>query len=149
MRITHDADTGDIAVYMEGSEEPLMTANDTTFDSGRIGFGSFDDIGTIRDLTVTGSGEQDDEPISAESIKTLVANFDESGAFANEEASHSLLRHLTAVGHYEDQGAVEKVVQHMGGFHDLLDHQLDNELISQEAFDELNSQAEALVQEWE
>ncbi|AXF58003.1 hypothetical protein DT065_14015 [Salicibibacter kimchii] len=149
VRITHDVETGDIAVFMGGSDEPLMTANDTTFDNGRIGFGSFDDIGTIRDLTVTGSSEQDDEPISAESMQILVENFDESGEFANEEASHSLLRHLTAVGHYENQGASEKVVQHMGGFHDLLDHQLDNELISEEAFDELNSQAEALVQVWE
>ena len=33
-----------------------MTAVDNTFGSGRVGFGSFDNIGRLRDLTVTGHG---------------------------------------------------------------------------------------------
>ena len=32
-----------------------MTAPDTTFGSGRVGFGSFDNIGRLRDLKVTGT----------------------------------------------------------------------------------------------
>ncbi len=32
-----------------------MTAKDTTFGSGRVGLGSFDDIGRTRLFTVTGS----------------------------------------------------------------------------------------------
>jgi hypothetical protein len=32
-----------------------MTAVDRTFDSGRVGFGSFDNIGRLRDLRVTGT----------------------------------------------------------------------------------------------
>ena len=43
---------------MDGSRYPLMTAVDTTFDSGRVGFGSFDNIGRLRDLEVTGSAER-------------------------------------------------------------------------------------------
>lgn len=54
VRVTHCADSGEIAVHMNGSRFPLMTAVDHTFDSGRVGFGSFDDIGRIRGLTVTG-----------------------------------------------------------------------------------------------
>lgn len=54
VRITHDSGTGEIAVYIDGAAEPLMTATDTTFSSGRVGFGSFDDTGRIRGLTVTG-----------------------------------------------------------------------------------------------
>ena len=54
-RVVHCADTGEIAVYMDGSKFPLMTAVDDTFDSGRVGFGSFDNIGRLRELKVTGT----------------------------------------------------------------------------------------------
>lgn len=54
VRVKHCADTGEIAVYVDGSDAPLMTAVDTTFRSGRVGFGSFDNVGRVRDLTVTG-----------------------------------------------------------------------------------------------
>ncbi|MEV7007931.1 PQQ-dependent sugar dehydrogenase [Streptosporangium sp. NPDC051022] len=55
VRIRHCAATGEIAVYLNGSAVPLMTATDKTFGSGRIGFGSFDNFGRIRGLTVTGT----------------------------------------------------------------------------------------------
>ncbi len=54
VRVTHCADSGEIAVYVDGSRTPLMTAVDRTFDSGRVGFGSFDNIGRLRKLTVHG-----------------------------------------------------------------------------------------------
>jgi hypothetical protein len=54
VRVRHNGNTGEIAVYVDGRAEPLMTATDTTFSSGRVGFGSFDDIGRIRGLEVTG-----------------------------------------------------------------------------------------------
>lgn len=53
VRLVHCADTGEIAVWMDEQDRPLMTATDTTFDSGRIGFGSFDNTGRLRDLTVS------------------------------------------------------------------------------------------------
>ncbi len=55
VRVVHCADSGEIAVYVDGSQIPLMTAKDTTFGGGRVGFGSFDNIGRLRDLTVTGT----------------------------------------------------------------------------------------------
>ncbi|MGH3390888.1 MAG: PQQ-dependent sugar dehydrogenase, partial [Actinomadura sp.] len=55
VRVVHCAGSGEIAVYLDGSDKPLMTTVDTTFGSGRIGFGSFDNIGRIRNLTVTGT----------------------------------------------------------------------------------------------
>jgi hypothetical protein len=55
VRVVHCADSGEIAVYVDGSQTPLMTAKDTTFHSGRVGFGSFDNIGRLRDLTITGT----------------------------------------------------------------------------------------------
>ncbi|SER18721.1 Glucose/arabinose dehydrogenase, beta-propeller fold [Lentzea xinjiangensis] len=56
VRVRHCAGSGEIAVYVDGSPHPLMTAVDTTFASGRVGFGSFDNIGRLRDLRVRGEG---------------------------------------------------------------------------------------------
>jgi len=55
VRVVHCADSGTIAVHMDGSSTPLMTATDTTFRTGRVGFGSFDNIGRLRNLTVSGT----------------------------------------------------------------------------------------------
>ncbi|MGJ6963005.1 PQQ-dependent sugar dehydrogenase [Streptosporangium sp. G11] len=55
VRVRHCADTGEIAVYLDGSAVPLMTATDKTFASGRIGFGSFDNFGRTRDFSATGT----------------------------------------------------------------------------------------------
>jgi hypothetical protein len=54
VRVRHCAGTGEIAVYMDGSKFPLMTAVDRTFGSGRVGFGSFDNAGRLRNLEVEG-----------------------------------------------------------------------------------------------
>ncbi|GIF63784.1 hypothetical protein Ais01nite_18190 [Asanoa ishikariensis] len=55
VRVKHLPTTGEIAVYVDGVKDPLMTAKDTTFGSGRVGFGSFDNIGRLRDLKVKGT----------------------------------------------------------------------------------------------
>ena len=54
VRLDYRADTGEIAVYVDGSRDPLMTATDTTFAGGRIGFGSFDNYGRVRDVVALG-----------------------------------------------------------------------------------------------
>jgi hypothetical protein len=55
VRVKYLAATGETAVYLDGAADPLMTARDTTFPSGRVGFGSFDNRGRLRDLRVTGT----------------------------------------------------------------------------------------------
>jgi hypothetical protein len=54
VRLDYDAETGRIEVFVDGATEPLITATDTTFSGGRIGFGSFDNIGRARDIVVAG-----------------------------------------------------------------------------------------------
>jgi hypothetical protein len=54
VRLDYAARTGRIAVYVDGSREPLMTATDTAFAGGRVGFGSFDNYGRVRDVFVVG-----------------------------------------------------------------------------------------------
>ncbi|MGP4016532.1 hypothetical protein [Saccharopolyspora sp. 5N708] len=55
VRLDYRASSGEIAVYVDGSDEPLMTATDTSFSGGRVGFGSFDNYGRVRDVTVVGT----------------------------------------------------------------------------------------------
>jgi hypothetical protein len=53
VRVVRCASSGEIAVYVDGSKRPLMTAVDTTLASGRVGFGSFDNTGRLRGLKVS------------------------------------------------------------------------------------------------
>ncbi|WP_253826496.1 hypothetical protein [Prauserella aidingensis] len=55
VRLDYHAPSGRIAVYLDGSRTPLMTATDRSFSGGRIGFGSFDNYGRIRDVTALGT----------------------------------------------------------------------------------------------
>ncbi|BAL91551.1 hypothetical protein AMIS_63310 [Actinoplanes missouriensis 431] len=55
VKVKHLPASGQIAVYVDGGKDPIMTAVDKTFASGRVGFGSFDNIGRARDFTVTGT----------------------------------------------------------------------------------------------
>jgi hypothetical protein len=55
VRLDYDATTGAVAVHVDGAAEPLMTATDTTFAGGRFGFGSFDNYGRARHVTVVGT----------------------------------------------------------------------------------------------
>ena len=54
VRLSYDAGSGAIEVYVDGAYEPLMTATDTTFSGGRAGFGSFDNFGRVRDVVIAG-----------------------------------------------------------------------------------------------
>ncbi|MBB6450145.1 hypothetical protein HNR44_002123, partial [Geomicrobium halophilum] len=90
-----------------------------------------------------------DPRITASGLQTLVEQLDEAGEFENSDAPHALDVHLRSVSHYEDQEETDKVVEHMGGFHDLLNHQLDNQWISEEGFDILATLADDLIENYE
>lgn len=51
-RISRNAETGTITVYFDDLQTPVMTATDTTFVRGLVGFGSFDDIGNFDDVRI-------------------------------------------------------------------------------------------------
>ncbi|MER7177584.1 PQQ-dependent sugar dehydrogenase [Streptomyces mesophilus] len=55
VKVVHCAESGEIAVYVDGARDPLMTAVDKTLPGGRVGFGSFDNTGRLRELEVRGT----------------------------------------------------------------------------------------------
>ncbi|MEN3340369.1 MAG: hypothetical protein V7647_4045 [Acidobacteriota bacterium] len=54
VRLERDPANGRIEIYMDGSSAPVLKATDTTITAGRVGFGSFDETGEFRKITVTG-----------------------------------------------------------------------------------------------
>lgn len=52
VRVRREAASGRIEVYFDDMEKPVMTAVDRTLLTGRIGMGSFDDLGMFDELTV-------------------------------------------------------------------------------------------------
>lgn len=57
--------------------------------------------------------------------------------------------HLTAVEHFIEQDKTKKVVKHMHGFEQLLDHLKEKEQISEEAYNALKSDAASLIKQWQ
>ncbi len=53
LRVSHRA-TGEIEVFVDDMEDPVMTANDTRYPAGRMGFGTFDDPAEFRAAEITG-----------------------------------------------------------------------------------------------
>jgi hypothetical protein len=52
LRVTRDSRSGRIECFVDAAR--VLTATDTTFSSGRIGIGSFDDTGAFREIKLWG-----------------------------------------------------------------------------------------------
>lgn len=52
VRIERRVDEGTIKVYWDDEGEPVLTATDTTIGWGRVGFGSFDDSGLVKNVVL-------------------------------------------------------------------------------------------------
>lgn len=85
---------------------------------------------------------------SAKEMIGMVEHFEAEGAFAGDEAVHSLKLHLTAVDRFEESDSADKVAKHINSFKLLLDHQLENEQISDDAYEALKAKAESMIGQW-
>jgi len=54
LKISRNINTGEIKAYIDDLDTPILTAVDTTFKSGKIGIGSFDDTGAFAALKLWG-----------------------------------------------------------------------------------------------
>jgi hypothetical protein len=52
VRLERDTESGRIQVFVDGADQPALTATDTTIRGGRVGLGSFDDTGEFRRFSV-------------------------------------------------------------------------------------------------
>jgi hypothetical protein len=54
VKIERNVTEGEILIYFNDMETPIMKANDLHFPAGRIGFGSFDDTGMVDNIKLFG-----------------------------------------------------------------------------------------------
>ncbi|MCX6855701.1 MAG: hypothetical protein NTV80_12445, partial [Verrucomicrobia bacterium] len=62
IKLVRDASTGSIKVWFD--DQLVIEATDKTFGKGRIGLGSFDDLGAFRNLCVMSNGEDAVVPLT-------------------------------------------------------------------------------------
>lgn len=86
-----------------------------------------------------------EEEISVKGIQALIESFEQKEGFISETAVRQLNLHLTAVERYEIAGDKRKLLKHLKGFNDLLDFQLAEKQISEEAQLALIDVVKALV----
>jgi len=58
VKIERNVESGDIKIYFDDMNEPVMTAVDKTFTWGEIGIGSFDDVGVYDNVKLWGNVKQ-------------------------------------------------------------------------------------------
>lgn len=61
VRVVREVESGKIEIYFKDMETPIMTATNTKFGEGAIGFGSFDDSGMIDNIQIVSDGCVDTE----------------------------------------------------------------------------------------
>ncbi|GAB3797959.1 M28 family peptidase [Virgibacillus kimchii] len=96
---------------------------------------------------VEGIALYDSEDVgTAANMMNLVENL-----AADEELNDSrpLLMHLTAVDQFEQQGENAKVIRHLESFHLILEHQFDNEQMSEYAYENLSAYTDFIINKWE
>lgn len=120
-----------------------------------------EDEDSAAELTFTATSETDSDQtasevdivsndISATDIKSVIEHLDESQDDAfQDDASHKLKLHLESVSHFEKQKADDKVLKHMDGFKKLLEHQENEDLISEKTYKDLEAYADSLIEIWE
>ena len=57
VRLEHDANTGAVAVTVDGRALPALEAVDRSLGPGNLGLGSFDETGAYKNLKITTTGE--------------------------------------------------------------------------------------------
>ena len=86
---------------------------------------------------------------SAANMKKLVEKLEDDNEFENVNVAYTLKLHLTAVNQYEKTESDEKVIKHMESFKRLLDHQLEDDLISEDVYETLKTSADYLIDKWQ
>jgi len=54
VKLVYDGHTGKVEVWVDGQTSPALTAVDKSFGAGKVGIGSFFDMGQFRNVKITG-----------------------------------------------------------------------------------------------
>lgn len=144
--------TNDSPGYTFPADDPIKRIDDIFLTPG-IQIDSAEVIETLASdhLPVTAelTLKPGEHPFTASGMKKLVEYLHNQDEISNNETEHALKIHLTAISHYEQNDEADKVVKHTEGFKRLLEYQQDNEMISEDAYDMLKTDADHLIQKWQ
>ena len=118
--------------------------SETSHTSGHVFYSSSKAMSNQPELILSAESGM----VSVEAIQDLLEDFIENGD-VDDNAAHALKIHLIAVERFEKQETADKVVKHMNGFKLLLDHQKDNGMISEEAYDTLKANSDSVIKRWQ
>ncbi|WP_018930474.1 ThuA domain-containing protein [Gracilibacillus lacisalsi] len=85
----------------------------------------------------------------ANALNDMVNQYKESGDITDEEVARLLNTHLTSVSQYEENDQADKVVKHLNGFLDLIEHQNQEGILTDQAYQELAAGTEYLIANWQ
>lgn len=87
-------------------------------------------------------------PGTATNLKEQIEHYKNVGAFNDPVASRMLVMHASSVAIYEQANQADKVVKHMETFKLVLDQQKVNNVITDEAYENLIAYADFLIEKW-
>lgn len=85
------------------------------------------------------------ENVTVSDLKRLLQQLDVRRELSDSDSLRALKLHITTVEHYENQGKMDKVAKHLEGFKALLEYQLENDLITEAAFESLTSHTNKVI----
>lgn len=88
-------------------------------------------------------------PDGTTKLKVVVDRLHEEGGIDKKSIAHDLKVHLTSIEHFEEQENSQKVIKHTKGLKILLEHQKNEEDISDWAYETLEVNANKIINEWE
>lgn len=81
-------------------------------------------------------------------MQELIEQFNRFGDIKDANITRILQTHVTAVGHYKDSGKQDKAIKHLQSFIPFMEQLHGQDLISDQAYTSLKTNAEYLLDEW-
>lgn len=143
-----DLDLDINAVYNNGYTRDVTDLSDVTgYNSNELGEQEIEISYEENDEIVTKTMRVTVVEPSLESVQQLVETLHDQGEIYEDDVARLMTIHLTAVKRFEETGQTDKVQKHLSNFQNLLEYQLDENMISDEAYDLLDQSTQYLLDE--
>lgn len=89
------------------------------------------------------------ESLKVSDLKKSMNYFQEKDEISDNSVIHDLKLHLTSVEHFIENNNTKKVIKHLKSFNELLKYQNENNLISNDVYNQLNTDTSQLINLYE
>jgi len=124
------------------SKGNVTTETSEIMDGNKDGQYPSDHYPVVSELTVA-------EEVSIEQMQKQIDKFSDDGAIANEQTARQLQANLESIKHFAETGKMDKAIEHMNDFKELLEVMQEHELFSGNAYEILNAGTDGFIEQWE